>query len=307
MKRKFNNGDKFVKKRKIDSESELSDINQYNPNNVLITKKFVENTLFNVIGQRFSINNLHFYQTAFVHKSMYKKNIAPPYSKTPIIFVQTYESLEFLGDAWLDAITADYLYHRFPDQDEGFLTRIKSKIVKEKQLIKFSETLNFHKYAIIPNKIERMIGRLGVKYLEDMFEAFCAAIVEDMGISVLMLFIKHLIEKEIDFNNIILFDDDYKSMLLRLHQKNAFPHPTYTLISQDGPGHSKVFLMGLDYVEDLDNIEDIDVTPKEYTLKHKKTGEEYTYKCLTTGESKSKKDAEQIASKRALELFGMTV
>lgn len=283
----------------------------YNPNNRLLTKDFVELTLFNVIGQKFSIHNLHFYQTAFVHASAYKKNIAPPNSKEPLIFLQTYESLEFMGDSWLGAIVTDYLYHRFPGQKEGFLTKVRAKIVREQQLIKFSEQLNFHRYVILPIKAEKMLGRKGAKFLEDVFEAFCAALIEDLGVAVLQLFIKHMLERNVDFNDLILFDDDYKSMLLQFHQRHGWPHPTYRMINQEGPGHKKQFIMGVDYIEEFDYIES--ETPLRYEVFDIKTKnknhEEQINQCkiFVTGKGKSKKEAEQAASKEALEAFGMMV
>ena len=293
-------------------ESKQEDEIYYNPNNRLLTKDFVELTLFNVIGQKFCIHNLHFYQTAFVHASAYKKNIAPPHSREPLVFLQTYESLEFMGDSWLGAIVTDYLYHRFPGQKEGFLTKVRAKIVREQQLIKFSEQLNFHRYVILPIKAEKMLGRKGAKFLEDVFEAFCAALIEDLGVEVLQLFIKHMLERNVDFNDLILFDDDYKSMLLQFHQRHGWPHPTYRMIDQEGPGHKKQFVMGVDYIEEFDNIDNLE-KPLEFQLFNIKTknknGEEQYNECkiFVTGKGKSKKEAEQAASKEALETFGMIV
>jgi ribonuclease III len=297
-----------------DSQLKTDDEVYFNPNNRLLTKDFVELTLFNVIGQKFSIHNLHFYQTAFVHASAYKKNLAPPNSKEPLIFLQTYESLEFMGDSWLGAIVTDYLYHRFPGQKEGFLTKIRAKIVREQQLIKFSEQLNFHRYVILPLKAEKMLGRNGSKFLEDVFEAFCGAIIEDLGVAVLQLFIKHMLERNVDFNDLILFDDDYKSMLLQFHQRHGWPHPTYTMINQEGPGHKKQFIMGVNYIDEFDNIKT--ETPLSFELvniktKHRVCGQDEIiireYKIFVTGKGKSKKEAEQEASKKALEVFGMLV
>jgi dsRNA-specific ribonuclease len=282
--------------------SDYSIKNDYNPNNCLVTKEFIEKTLSNVVGAPIRINNLHLYQTAFVHKSTYRKNLAPPNCPEPLIFYQTYESLEFVGDAWLGAIVSDYLYHRFPGQQEGFFTKVRSKIVRDSQLIKFSEYLGFDQYAILPTRIEKTTGRKGAKFLEDMFEAFCAAVIKDLGVGILQIFLKHLIELQIDFNEIILYDDDYKSILLQFYQKHGWSHPTYTMLSQEGPSHSRVFTMGLDYIPEFDHLtlEDlpIDKLPR---MKHD------TGVFLTVGEGKTKKDGEQEASRKALELFGMIV
>jgi dsRNA-specific ribonuclease len=307
-----NNG----KKRRLPQNGD----NHFNPNNRLVTKKFIEDTLYDVIGQRLSIHNLHFYQTAFVHKSVYKKNMAPPDSKEPLVFLQTYESLEFMGDSWLNTIVTDYLYHRFPGQKEGFLTKIRAKIIRENGLIKFSEQLNFHTYAIIPMKMEKTVGRKGAKYSEDIFEAFCGAIIEDLGVTILQLFVKHLLERNVDFNDLILFDDDYKSMLLNLYQRHHWPHPTYTMIKEEGKGHEKQFIMGVNYIDEFRQLDiDIPIPYETFTVsvtksymdsvtdKIVKKQIEEECRIYSHAQDRKKKNAENLASKKALQIFGMIV
>ena len=111
---------------------------------------------------RFLPGNLKLYEVAFIHKS------APGISKTG----QTVnnERLEFLGDAILDAIIADYLYSRFPNKDEGFLTQLRSKIVKRKQLNKLATKIGISfllvsntnseqsRQNLLGNALEALIG-----------------------------------------------------------------------------------------------------------------------------------------------------
>jgi dsRNA-specific ribonuclease len=162
-----------------------------------------------------------------------------------------------------------------------------------------------------------MLGRKGTKCLEDVFEAFCAAIIEDLGVAVLQLFIKHLLERNVDFNDIILFDDDYKSMLLQLYQRHGWTHPTYRMLSQLGPGHKKEFNMGVDYIDEFAQL-DTPLPCENHTVivKDKLVDENGNVKLeekaidcriLATGKARSKKEAEQLASKAALEAFGMIV
>lgn len=277
--------------------------NFYNPRNKLITKENVEELLERVTGLPVKVKTLYPYQLAFVHKSVYKKNIGLP-GEEEVIFYQTYESLEFVGDAWVGAIVADYLYHRFSGQDEGFLTKLRTKLVCSKQMAKYAEYLGLAKYVIITPRIEKAIGRNHVKILEDIFEAFCAAIKQDLGIPMLEIFIKNLIEATANFTNIILFDDDYKTMLLQYFQKHGWPHPTYDIISHEGPGHKRVFTMGLDY---LDQFEEFKLSPLtvEDTITENSNEVKRVRKFLTTGKAKAKKDAEQLASKEALKVFGI--
>lgn len=281
--------DHHQKGRKIRKEDE--NLTYFNPYNKLLTREYIEGIFEKIIGTKLKIHNLYLYQVAFIHKSVYKKNIAPPSSK-PLIFYQTYESLEYVGDAWLDAIVADYLYHRYPGQNEGFLTKLKTKIVCSKNLAKFSKHLGMHEYILLSPKVERNVGRKYQTFSEDVFEAFCAAIKLDLGIQVLTVFIKNLIESTVHFNNIILFDDDYKSTLLQYFQKNGWTHPTYTTISSKGPSHKRQFTMGLDYLDIF----------KEYEIPYKEVRGQ---KFLAIAKANQKKDAEMLASKEGLQIFGV--
>ena len=284
-------GGPATRHKKFDKFDDVSQVDFYNPQNKLITKEYIENLLHRVTGLNLKIKSLYPYQLAFVHKSVYKKNIAPP-GEPEVVFYQSYESLEFVGDAWVGAMVADYLYHRFPGQDEGFLTKLRTKIVCSKQMAKYAEYLGLSEYVIVTSKIEKAIGRNHSKILEDIFEAFCAAVKQDLGIPILEIFIKNLIEATANFTNIILYDDDYKTMLLQYFQKHGWPHPTYSTISHEGPGHQRMFTMGLDYIPDFvaHKLPAITVRDKQY---------------LITGKANAKKEAEQIASKEALKLFGV--
>lgn len=290
------------------------DIDQtfYNPYNKLVTKEYIEGVLEKIVGTKLKIHNLYLYQVAFIHKSVYKKNIAPPPTTSkesiePLIFYHTYESLEFVGDAWLGAIAADYLYHRYPGQNEGFLTKLRTKIVCSKNLAKFAEYLGMYEYLLLSPRIEQSVGRHYQTFLEDIFEAFCGAIKLDLGIQVLTVFLKNLIEATVHFNNIILFDDDYKSTLLQYFQKNGWNHPTYTTISQSGASHQRCYNMGVDYLEshadhNLPYIEtNIDLSLKDNRNKRN------PYKLLAMGNANTKKEAEQLASKEGLKIFGILI
>ena len=100
----------------------------------LITRQDVENILNtpNNIGdnnERLLINNVDYYQTAFVHKSY-----LIDYNQQILIPKKSYETLEFLGDALLGYIVTKYIVERFPEDDEGFLTKLRSRLVKDTML-----------------------------------------------------------------------------------------------------------------------------------------------------------------------------
>ena len=201
----------------------------------LLTKDII-NSLLNTYGIEENISNLSIYQNAFIHKSICGKN-SNEYTDildTPII---SNERLEFLGDAIMGSVVGCYVYERFDNVDEGFLTRIRTKLVNGKQLSKFSRLLNFERYILISKHVEdKCNGRQNDKLLEDLFEAFIGSIYLDfnrystnksidynsLGYQYAATFIINVIEKNIDFSKLILRDNNYKDQLLRYYQDGAF-------------------------------------------------------------------------------------
>jgi ribonuclease-3 len=226
-----------------------------------------------ILGMK--IKNVTHYQRSLVHKSIYKSvkryNGSAPLQE---YLKQHNERLEFLGDSVLGLIICNYLFHKYPDNDEGFLTRIKTKLVNGTQLAKLAKMINLGKYILISNHVENIKGRHSQKILEDAFEAFLAAIFKDLGFDAVNSFIINLIE-QLDFND-ILFEDNYKDTLLKYSQK-VFKNcnPEYILTSTEGPPHNRIFNV-------MVNI----------------NGTNYC-----SGSGKSKKQAEQIAAEKTLKNF----
>jgi ribonuclease-3 len=210
-----------------------------------------------------------------------------------VVFTQTYESLEFVGDGWIGAIVGDYLYHRFPRQNEGFLTKLKQNIVCKDGLAGLARYIGFDKFILLSTRNEENYGRMNLSYLEDVFEAFCAAIKQDLGKQVLDLFIKNIIEASIDFERIITVDTNYKDMLMRFCQENGWGQPTYGEIAEEGQKHHKLYTIGVDYIEAL---KDISVLPEPYVADD---GSLY----IAVAKCKSKKEAQKQAARLSLELF----
>ena len=188
------------------------------------------------------------------------------------------ERLEFLGDSVLGLIIANYLFHKYPENDEGFLTRIKTKLVNGVQLSKLAKQINLGKFILMSNHVENIKGRDSQKILEDAFEAFLAAIFKDLGFDAVNSFVINLIDK-LDFND-ILFEDNYKDILLKYSQK-VFKNctPEYNLVNTEGPPHNRIF--------------NVIVTIN---------GENYQ-----TGSGKSKKQAEQLAAEKTLKIIKILV
>lgn len=250
--------------------------NPYNSNNILVKQDDILNIMKSLNIQDFKCNNLSLYQRAFVHKSYTRLKDYEEFTnddQSLELFDISYETLEFVGDAFLGNIIANYLYHRYfhnHKMDEGFLTKLKIRFVCGEQLAYLSKCIGFDKYMIISKHIEdNCDGRNNTNILEDIFEAFLGAIYEDtQNFKLVEKFIINVIEKYIDFSETILHDNNYKDQILRYFQHNYQLYPTYKS------------------EKNKDN---------RYECKLYK-GDEY----ITTGYGNSKKKSEQDASKRAL-------
>jgi len=225
-----------------------------------------------ILGMK--IKNISYYQRALVHKSIYKAVKKYTGGDLQEYLEQHNERMEFLGDSVLSLIIANYLYHKYPDQDEGFLTRIKTKLVNGTQLAKLARKINLGKYILMSNHVQNINGRDSQKILEDTFEAFLAAIFKDLGFDAVNSYIIEIIES-LDFKEILL-EDNYKDTLLKYTQHN-FKNctPEYTLVSTDGPPHNRIFTVA------------VVINGKLYN----------------SGTGKSKKQAEQIAAEKTINSF----
>ena len=154
-----------------------------------------------ILGMK--IKNVSYYQRALVHISIYKAVKKYQGNDLQQYLVEHNERLEFLGDSVLGLIIASYLYHRYPDNDEGFLTRLKIKLVNGVQLAKLARSIDLGKYILMSNHVQNIKGRDSQKILEDAFEAFLAAIFKDLGFDAVNSFVLRIIET-LDFNEIMI-------------------------------------------------------------------------------------------------------
>ena len=249
--------------------------NPYNPNNKLIESNDIINIMKTLNINDFSIKNLSLYQTAFVHKSYcpmvdYEEfnndNNDLPLQNT------SYETMEFLGDSILSSTVSSYLYSRFYEihgENEGFLTKLRTRIVCGENLAKLSSDLSFNKFIIISKHIEdNCSGRSNQHILEDVFEAFLGAIFLDNDYEFAKKIILTIIEELVDFTDLIINDNNYKDQIQKYCQHNFKTKPQYEYLRKDD---NNIFYCNL-------IVNDITIT----------------------GEGKTKKKAEQDASKKTL-------
>lgn len=237
---------------KISVKSLNNDINDLipyilNPKNCFINSNNVHD-IFKIYNCDIIIKNIDWYKQAMVHKSytydnskknkickklIYSKNIQPIDNTIPHIKIQkkSYERLEFLGDSVIRLILSEYIYNRYFNQTEGFMTKLRTNIENGKILGSLAHKLNLNEFLIISKIEEINNGRNGkIDTLGDIFESFFGALYKDKNINECAnLFIK-IIEHEIDFATILFVDTNYKDQLLRIFHSKKFPDPKYELI-----------------------------------------------------------------------------
>src|SRR5699024_3724965 len=211
------------------------------------------------------IENPFIYLQALRHRSTLAQDEFGP--------ADSYERLEFLGDAVLDLVVTEIIFDRYPQKEEGFLTKLRAKLVKGDTLAMFSKELGLNTLLLLAERARGQGIENSKSILSDLFEAVSGAIYLDAGHAAVSAFIQRVIGEYIDFEAVITTLDNYKSLLLEYAQARQLAIPTYTVVSERGPGHNKTFEIEV-YV---------DGKPK------------------ARGEGKSKKEAEQKAAKKALE------
>ena len=183
------------------------------------------------------------------------------------------ERLEFLGDSVLSIVVSQYLFEHFTHLPEGELTKIRASLVCEKSLYEFAKQIDLGEHILLGKGEENTGGRERVSILADAFEAVIAAVFLDGGLEA--AHILKFIPKDIDDRKPVSFSD-HKTILQEIIQKNPEEKVEYKLVGQSGPDHNKAFKV---QVRLNSNV-------------------------IGTGIGRSKKEAEQMAAKEALELMG---
>lgn len=152
--------------------------------------------------------NLHIYKQALTHKSVALQ------SKQGLPIDN--ERLEYLGDAVLDTVLAHYLFNKFPYEDEGFLTQMRSKVVNRKQLAILAESIGLDKLLKIDQKRRSAYSSI----YGNAFEAFIGAIYLDKGYDFTSKYIiDDIIRNHVDINKLKQTEDNFKSVILEHTQK----------------------------------------------------------------------------------------
>lgn len=185
------------------------------------------------------------------------------------------ERLEFLGDSVLSIIVAEHLFTHYKHFPEGELTKLRASLVCEKSLHKFALKINLGDYLLLGKGEENTGGRERPSILADAFEAVIASIYLDGGLEQARSFVLKFIPDQIDMSTVSVLSD-YKTALQEIIQKNREEKIEYVLVDEVGPDHNKTFIVEVHLNSNV----------------------------IGNGNGRSKKQAEQLAAKEALELMG---
>jgi ribonuclease-3 len=175
-------------------------------------------------------------QRALTHRSYLNENPEHPLNDN--------ERLEFLGDAALDFITGEYLYHRFPEMNEGELTSLRSALVRTEKLAEFSIKIHLGEHLFLGKGEEESGGRQRLPILCGAFEALMGALYLDQSIQAVSNFFIPLIKPEIEEILETKSHKDSKSLFQELAQSWYKITPTYKSLAESGPDHAKEFTVG---------------------------------------------------------------
>lgn len=185
------------------------------------------------------------------------------------------ERQEFLGDAVLSIVASDYLFTHYEQLPEGELTKLRASLVCEKSLCQFAGEINLGKYLLLGKGEEITGGRERPSILADAFEAVIAAVYLDGGMEAARNYVLRFICAVVENHRSPSFKD-YKTILQEIIQQNPEEKITYALVEESGPDHNKEFVVEVHLNSNV----------------------------IGTGRGRSKKNAEQMAAKEALELMG---
>jgi ribonuclease-3 len=179
------------------------------------------------------VQDLTLYRRALTHRSLLR-------SRSQDV-QESNERLEFLGDALLDLIVGEMLYHRFDDRNEGFLTRLRAKLVSGKVLANYARRIDLGDYLLMSSNAEKGEGRDNTSILADAFEALVGALYLDQGYDAARRFVRDEVLDGVDLQQVARHEENYKSLLLERMQAEGRPQPTYRVVQEEGPSHDKTF------------------------------------------------------------------
>lgn len=212
------------------------------------------------------VRNLQLYQEALLHKSAVK-----------FYGVElSNERLEFIGDSVLNLIIAEWIYTKYPHENEGFMTKLRTRIVSGQGLTSIGSVLKLDEHIRMNEKALKQGWNKNARILEDTMESLIGALYLDQGLEMTTDYVVKELLTHMNLET-MLIDTNYKDILMRHTQTQHSTLPEYRVVREEGPNHNKEF-----YVQVMIN-----------------------QTCVGEGMAKNKKQAEQQAAQHALQCLGM--
>lgn len=269
--------------------------NPWNPKNKIIPVAEILRVL-KEYGVQVKFRDLSLFKQACVHTSYVDKSEIWVKQEEPMIVADRppnclplqeadNEELEYAGDGILSGVVATYLKERFSGQGEGFMTNLRTEIVNNDRLGELTKAIGLHPWLVISRHVEEVCdGRQNLRLLGSMFEAWLGALYYSAGkggrgFEAVQTFVVNVMERHIYFMELITKNTNYKDQLLRWFQAEYHQPPRYKVVHEEGPSHDRIFTMG--------------VLSPEGTV-------------IATATARNKKEAEQQASRLALEALEKT-
>ena len=212
----------------------------------------------------YTIRNQDIFVQALLHRSFLQRANQSGHSN---------ERLEYLGDSILNLIVGEYLYHHFPNAEEGELTKLRSRLVNRKALAAYAKEIKLSDFILMSSSAAQSVGKGSETIAADTYEAVIAAVYLDGGFGAAKQFVERQVLAAMKSGTVITADENYKSMLLEYAQSRGLGVPRYTIVNEHGPDHDRTFTV-------------------EVTINSLKSG---------SGTGKNKKEAEQAAASQALD------
>ena len=207
-------------------------------------------------------------EQAFIHRSYINENSGAKFSHN--------ERLEFLGDAVLELVVTDYLYRKYPQQDEGELTAYRSSLVNANIIGEVAGELGMNEYLLLSKGEAKDTGKARSYILANTYEAYVGAVYLDQGYAVAEKFIADTLFGRLEVIVEQKLWRDAKSLVQEKCQEFVGVTPAYKVLHESGPDHDKHFTIGIFFGESR----------------------------IAEGKGKSKQEAEQAAARAALEAKG---
>ena len=261
----------------------------YNPRNRFFTTKDIHRLLHRHGLPHYRVANPKIFQTAMVHTTYVKRtdyttrdgrpaSLAPCPAGVMPLQDESYECLEFEGDSVLGVCVATYLRRKYPEKKQGFLTDARKELVNNERIGALCQQVGLDAFYVISRHNEESVainGRKNIQKLGDIFEAFIGALWTDCGnrFNIVYSFVTTVIEAYIDVQDAVTTVTNYKDIFQKYCQREFGCTPTYTMLAP------------------MTDSKDIRVVVMDGPTIHGR------------GQGSTRKKAEQMAAKEALEKF----